>query len=57
MKKALLKARYVAFITMMISICAIESETKIPLIVFALSSVVLFISTFVKEDEREEHTK
>ena len=57
MKKIILKARYVAFIVMAISICTIESDTKIPLVTLLASVLVLFISTFVKEEDDERITK
>ena len=57
MKKIILKARYVAFVVMAISICTIESDTKIPLVTLLASVVVLFISTFVKEEDDERITK
>lgn len=58
MKKLIYVVRCVAFAIVAISVCAIDSDSAIPVITLAVGMLILLATTFVsREDDDYEHTK
>ena len=59
MKKTINTVRGIAFLLMFISIGAIESESKVPLVIMVVSILVLLVITFIhkEDDDYESNTR